>query len=251
MRTVNCAIIEDEPLGAKSLESLLKNNYPEIIVRGFAKTLEQAKDILSDTSIALYFVDIELLDGNVFEVLKDVELARGQYIVFTTAYEEFGAKAFNYPALHYLMKPISPNELAKAIGRYKEIAFNEAGKDEKGDLQNSIAALGKNKLVLPTQNGNSFIDINAIIRIQSSNKYSVVFTTDRKQHIVSKPLARFEEVLENKGFLRTHDSHIINVAHIAAYIKGKGGELVMVDDSHVPVSARRKDALSAILKNII
>ncbi len=251
MRNLNCAIIEDEPLGAKSLESLLKNNHPEFVVRGFAKTLDETRKILSDKSIALYFADIELLDGNIFEVLQETDLEKGKYIVFTTAYEEFGAKAFNYPALHYLMKPINPDELAKAINRYLEVAFNEVNKDGKSETQNSIAEFGKNKLVLPTQNGNSFIDINAIVRIQSSNKYSVVFTTDRKQHIVAKPLARFEEVLENRGFLRTHDSHIINVTHIAAYIKGKGGELVMMDDSHVPVSARRKDALAAILKNII
>lgn len=210
MRTINCAIIEDEPLGAKSLESLLANNHPEFTVTAFAKTVAQAEKLLSDKTISLYFTDIELLDGNIFEVLKNVELAKGKHIVFTTAYEEFGAKAFNYPAIHYLMKPINPDELAKAVNRYKELVFNEVNKDIKS-TQNSIPEFEKNKLVLPTQNGNSFIDINHIIRIQSSNKYSVVFTTDRRQHIVAKPLGRFEEVLENKGFLRTHDSHIVNV----------------------------------------
>ena len=251
MRNINCAIIEDEPLGAKSLEALLKNNHPEFKVSALAKTLAETRKILSRPDISLFFADIELLDGNIFEVLNEVELEKGKYIVFTTAYEEFGAKAFNYPALHYLMKPINPDELAKAVNRYMEVAFNEIAQEGKSEIQNSIAELGKNKLVLPTQNGNAFIDINAIVRIQSSNKYSVVFTNDRKQHIVAKPLARFEEVLETRGFLRTHDSHIVSIAHIAAYIKGKGGELVMVDDSHVPVSTRRKDALSAILKNIL
>jgi two-component system LytT family response regulator len=251
MRNIKCAVIEDEPLGAKSLESLLNNYHPDIAVAAFAKTLDEARKIFSDKTIALFFTDVELLDGNIFEVLKELSLEKGQYIVFTTAYEEFGAKAFNYPALHYLMKPINPDELAKAINRYKELAFNEINKDGKTETQSIVAQLGKNKLVLPTQNGNSFIDINTIVRIQSSNKYSIVFTTDRKQHIVAKPLARFEEALETKGFLRTHDSHIVNVEHITAYIKGKGGELVMADNSHVPVSARRKDGLSSILKNII
>ena len=251
MKNINCAIIEDEPLGAKSLESLLLNNHPEFTVTAFAKTLAQTRKVLSDKTISLYFADIELTDGNIFEILKDLELEKGQYIVFTTAYEEFGAKAFNYPALHYLMKPINPDELAKAIDRYKEVAFNKKHKENKSETSDSITEFGKNKLALPTQNGNSFIDIQSIVHIQSSNKYSVVFTTDRRQHIVAKPLARFEEVLESRGFLRTHDSHIVNVEHISAYIKGKGGELVMVDDSHVPVSARRKDALSAILKNLL
>ena len=251
MKTINCAVIEDEPLGAKGMESLFKSNHPNFIVTSFARTIEETKAVLSDKTISLFFADVELLDGNIFEVLKGLNLEKGQYIVFTTAYEEFGAKAFNYPALHYLLKPINPDELAKAVNRYMEVSGNSKNGSEKSESQYSIAELGANKLVLPTQNGTSFIDINTIIRIQSSNKYSVVFTTDKLQHIVSKPLTRFEEVLEHKGFLRAHDSHLVNVEHIKAYIKGKGGELVMVDASHVPVSARRKEALSAILKSII
>ena len=251
MRNINCAIIEDEPLGAKSLESLLQTNHPELTVVAFAKTLAETRKVFSDKTITLYFADVELLDGNIFEVMKELELEKGQYIIFTTAYEEYGAKAFNYPALHYLMKPINPDELAKAINRFREVALNEKITGSNIDEQQSIEHFGKNKLVLATQNGNSFIDINSIVRVQSSNKYTIVFTVDRKQHVTTKPLGRFEEVLENKGFLRTHDSHMVNLAHVTGYIKGKGGELVMADDSHVPVSARRKDALNAILKNII
>ncbi|MDB5284853.1 MAG: DNA-binding response regulator [Bacteroidota bacterium] len=251
MRTINCAIIEDEPLGAKSLSALLKSKHPEYEVVKFGKTLQEARDLFNDKAINLYFTDIELLDGNIFEVLRDTQLGKGKYIVFTTAYEEFGAKAFSYPALHYLMKPINPPELAKAITRYEEVAFNEGNSVEKDPKLESLQQFGQNKLVLPTQNGTSFIDINSIIHIQSSNKYSVVFTTDRKQHIVVKPLTRFEEVLADKGFIRVHDSHIVNIHHVVVYLKGKGGEIVMSDESHVPVAARRKDALSAILKNVL
>jgi len=251
MKNINCAIIEDEPLGALGLESLLINNHTGFIVKAFAKTMEETRKVLADKTISLFFADIELRDGSIFEALKEVTLEKGQYLIFTTAYEEFGAKAFNYPALHYLMKPINPDELAKAINRFIEVGLNLKDKASQHETQNTPAQLNTNKLILPTQNGNTFIDINSIIRIQSSNKYSVVFTTDRLQHIVSKPLARFEELLENKGFLRTHDSHLVNIEHIKAYIKGKGGELVMTDDSHVPVSARRKDSLSAILKNMV
>lgn len=251
MRTVNCAIIEDEPLGARSLEAMLKTSYPNFEVKRFARTLQEAKDAFGDKNISLYFTDIELLDGNIFEVLRDLNLEKSKYLVFTTAYEEFGAKAFSYPALHYLMKPVNPIELAKAIARYNEVTQNGAVADGKDEKQDTLSRFGQNKLVLPTQNGTSFIEINNIIRIQSSNKYSVVFTNDRKQHIVVKPLSRFEEVLEDKGFIRVHDSHVINIHHVVSYLKGKGGEIVMSDESHVPVAARRKDALSALLKNVL
>ena len=103
--TIRCAIIEDEPLGVKTLKILLKN-FPEVAVVRTGRSLKDAVEIFSDDSIDLFFSDIELLDGNVFEALSVASPQKGQYIVFTTAYEQFGAKAFNYPALHYLMKPI-------------------------------------------------------------------------------------------------------------------------------------------------
>ena len=78
MQIINCAIIEDEPLGAKSLEALLKANHQEIRVLKFAKTLDEAAQVFADKTITLYFTDIELLDGNIFEVLKDVQLSKAQ-----------------------------------------------------------------------------------------------------------------------------------------------------------------------------
>lgn len=246
MKTVYCAIIEDEPLGAKTLRSLLKKYQPQFEVERTGRNMAEAKDIFEDPDIELIFSDVELLDGNVFEVLKTLGQPLNKHIIFTTAYEEFGAKAFNYAALHYLLKPINPNELEKAITRYKDIV---QGKANSNDAIEEDFTIGK--LLLPTQNGMLFVQYDEVVRVQSSNKYSIVFTTDKKQHIVSKPLSRFEEVLIKKGFIRIHDSHIINLNHVKSYNKGKGGEIGMSDGSMVPISVRRKDALAGIFKDMI
>lgn len=246
MKTVYCAIIEDEPLGAKTLRSLLKKYQPQFEVERTGRNMAEAKDIFEDPDIDLIFSDVELLDGNVFEVLKTLGQPLNKHIIFTTAYEEFGAKAFNYAALHYLLKPINPNELEKAITRYKDIV---QGKANSNDAIEEDFTIGK--LLLPTQNGMLFVQYDEVVRVQSSNKYSIVFTTDKKQHIVSKPLSRFEEVLIKKGFIRIHDSHIINLNHVKSYNKGKGGEIGMSDGSMVPISVRRKDALAGIFKDMI
>jgi len=247
MKIVKCAIIEDEPLGAKTLKSLLKKYQSDFVVEKLGRNLKEAAEILNDEDIDLVFADVELLDGNIFEVLKEINFgSTTKQIIFTTAYEEFGAKAFNYPALHYLLKPINPDELDKAILRYKEVA--QLGKAVDTENANDFDI---GKMLLPTQNGMIFVDYDKVIRIQSSNKYSIVFTTDNKQLIVSKPLSRFEDVLTSKGFIRVHDSHMINSKHIRTYIKGKGGEIEMSDGVSIPISVRKKDALAAIFKNII
>jgi two-component system, LytTR family, response regulator len=246
MKMIKCAIIEDEPTGAKMLVSLLSSYEPQFTVIAFAKTMTEAEQIFKDKNIDLIFADIELSDGSIFEVLNRIELEPGKQIIFTTAYEEFGAKAFNYPALHYLLKPIHPEEFKKALNRYKTIALKETEIEPQEKVNTPQFEI--EKFTLPTQNGILFIEFDDVIRIQSSNKYSIVFTIDRKQHIVSKPLTKFEELLAKKGFIRVHDSHIINVHHLKEYLKGKGGQIVMSDDSHVPISIRRKEALSAFLK---
>ncbi len=246
MKTVYCAIIEDEPLGAKTLRALLKKYQPQFEVERTGRNMAEAKDIFEDPDIDLIFSDVELLDGNVFEVLKTLGQPLNKHIIFTTAYEEFGAKAFNYAALHYLLKPINPDELDKAITRYKDVV---QGKVNSNDAIEEDFTIGK--LLLPTQNGMLFVQYDEVVRVQSSNKYSIVFTTDKKQHIVSKPLSRFEEVLIKKGFIRIHDSHIINLNHVKSYNKGKGGEIGMSDGSMVPISVRRKDALAGIFKDMI
>jgi two-component system LytT family response regulator len=250
MKVVRCAIIEDEPLGAKTLESLLKKYKPQFEVIYFGQSLTQAREIMLNKDVDLVFADVELLDGNIFDVLKAIEVDNNKQIIFTTAYEEFGARAFNYPAIHYLLKPINPVELEKAILRYRNFVLSGTAQATEEKLSESP---GKEfeieKLSLPTQNGVIFIDYNDVIRVQSSNKYSIVFTIEGRQHIVPKPLSRFEEVLSKKGFVRVHDSHIVNVKHLKGYIKGKGGEIIMSDGAHVPVSVRRKDILGTIFKH--
>lgn len=249
MKTIKCAIIEDEPLGAMALESMLKKYQPQMVVTHFGQSLAQAREILTNKDVALVFADIELVDGNIFDVLNDLGIGEAKHIIFTTAYEEFGAKAFNYPAIHYLLKPINPIELEKAIRRYKTLVFGPNNKetDKAGDENEREFEL--EKLSLPTQNGMLFVDYDDVIRIQSSNKYSIVFTVEGKQHIVPKSLSRFEEVLSKKQFVRIHDSHIVNVHHLKGYLKGKGGEIIMSDGTHVPVSIRKKDALASIFKH--
>jgi two-component system LytT family response regulator len=249
MKTINCAIIEDEPLGAKTLESMLKKYQPQFIVTHFGQSQAQAREILTNKDVALVFADIELVDGNIFDVLEDLTVDETKHIIFTTAYEEFGARAFNYQAIHYLLKPINPVELEKAINRYKNLVLGINDKEADKQADEKERGFELEKLSLPTQNGMLFIEYDDVIRIQSSNKYSIVFTTEGKQHIVPKSLSRFEEVLSQKRFVRVHDSHMVNINHLKGYLKGKGGEIIMSDGTHVPVSVRKKDTLASIFKN--
>ena len=70
---------------------------------------------------------------------------------------------------------------------------------------------------------------------------------DGRKVMVSKPLKEFEELLEECMFFRVHKSNMVNLRQIKKYIKGKGGYIILSDDSHVDVSVRRKEALMEVL----
>ena len=114
-------------------------------------------------------------------------------------------------------------------------------------LQSNLASDSIERIVLPNQSGFEIIDANQIIRIAGNGNYSDIYLADGKKKTISKTLKFFEKLEENKNIIRVHKSHIVNTNYIAAYKKGRGGILVMSDDSEVEVSARLKATLLAVL----
>jgi len=103
------------------------------------------------------------------------------------------------------------------------------------------------KISLPTVNGYTFIEISDIIHCQADVNYTHVFTKKNEKITVSKS---FEELLLSHHFYRVHNSHIINLAYVKSYTKGKGGYVTMQDGSNIQVSTRRKeDFLKCFLAN--
>ena len=114
-------------------------------------------------------------------------------------------------------------------------------------LQSNLASDSIERIVLPNQSGFEIIDANQIIRIAGNGNYSDIYLADGKKKTISKTLKFFEKLEENKNIIRVHKSHIVNTNYISAYKKGRGGILVMSDDSEVEVSARLKATLLAVL----
>ena len=99
------------------------------------------------------------------------------------------------------------------------------------------------KIVLKTAESIHIINVEAIIRCDADVNYTTFFLTNGKRLLVSKPLKDYDDLLSNAGFFRTHQSHLINLDHMLRYDKNDGGYIVIDDNSSVPVSTRRKDAL--------
>ncbi len=99
---------------------------------------------------------------------------------------------------------------------------------------------GRRKINLPSIKGFRCFDLSSIVRCESEDNYTHVYFTDHKKVLVSRTLQEFEQQLSDAGFLRVHHKHLINTEHIVEYQKGKGGQLIMSDNSTIDVSVRRK-----------
>ena len=101
------------------------------------------------------------------------------------------------------------------------------------------------KLTLPVQYGLAFIELDQIIRLESDGNYTHVSLINDQTITVCKTLKDLEGPLCGLPFMRIHKSHIINIDYVKLYLKGKGGCLQMVDDTFIPISARKRQEFMA------
>jgi two-component system LytT family response regulator len=97
------------------------------------------------------------------------------------------------------------------------------------------------RIAVATMQGLEFLQVSDIVRLESSVNYTSIFLKDRQKIVVAKTLKEFEGLLTDLNFYRVHNSHLINLNYIKSYKKGKGGIIVMTDQSEIEVSTRRKD----------
>lgn len=236
-------IIADDEQTSRDLIERYVNKYCtnlEVISKAVdaIDAIAQIKELKPD----LVFLDVEMPFGNAFDVLEQTQEVDYQTI-FITAFSDYAIKALNYSAAYYILKPISIDELVSAVDKVQSMAKEDNFSELKRVLQSNLGSDSIERIVLPNQSGFEIIDANQIIRIAGSGNYSDIYLADGKKKTVSKTLKFFEKLEENKNIIRVHKSHIVNVNYIAAYKKGRGGVLIMSDDSEVEVSARLKTKL--------
>ena len=198
----------------------------------------------------LIFLDIEMPHLNGFELLNQLDKIDFN-VIFVTAYDEFALKAFKVSAVDYLLKPIDSDDLRAALGRASKLQDSSVIEDKLSQVFEWIRKHNSNfpSIALPTLEGLEFVDVDQIIRCESDSNYTNIFVNGGEKILVSKTLKDIEKLLQGHHFLRVHHSHVVNMAYVKRYIKGKSGNLVMKDGTSIPVSRSRKIELLNLLTN--
>ncbi|RZL16493.1 MAG: response regulator transcription factor [Pedobacter sp.] len=240
---INAIIIDDEQHCIDRLQNLISlycNDEVQIV--NTYTNVEDAIEGLKMESPDLIFLDIQINNRTGFELLEETK-NRSFNVVFTTAFEQYALKAFKFSAADYLLKPIDLDDLRETIGRLKD-------GQKKGNASENIEVLMQNmrqfqnqmkKITVPTVNGLVFIPVQDIFHCKSDINYTTLFLKDGKRLMVAKTLKEFEGLLSYYDFFRIHNSHLINLAYLKNYNKGKGGFVTLEDGTELEVSSRRKD----------
>lgn len=252
---ITALLIDDDSNLRTGMKGLLGMYAPDIHILGEADSVKTGINAIEHYQPNVIFLDIQLGDGTGFDILEQLAQKRGSinaHVVFITAHEQYAVKAFRFSALDYLLKPVDPEDLRKVTEKIKKVV---TGNDSFAHIDLLLENIRKKvdkfkRIALSTAEGIHLFEVSDIIRLESQDNYTKFYIKDNKPVLISKTLKEYEDLLSEQGFERIHQSHLINLAYLKSYIKKDGGYAVMVDNSHLPISQRKKERLQELLRTL-
>lgn len=241
---IKAVIVDDEQSSREAVSTILESNFQSIKILAQADSVKTGIEVIKKNKPELLFLDIDLPDGTSFDILRSIDYSKMK-VIFITAFHDYAIQAIKFSAFDYIMKPLKASELISTVNRVTEETL-EANYTDKFDaiFSNFNSAHPElKKIVLKTSDKIHVVNINDIIHCRADNTYTTFFLLNGKKIIVSKPIKKYEEMLSEHGFMRVHQSHLVNLNYIQHLNKQEGGILVMSDNSQIPVSNQQKQVL--------
>lgn len=238
-------IVEDEETSRDILKNYLKKYCPNVDVLGEAANVDEALVLIRNNDLDLVFLDVEMPYGNAFDLLDkvgDIDFET----VFVTAYNHYAIEALNAHASYYLMKPISIDELIKAVDYVTEIKTKEDALQDQVLVPKTNSVNGK--ITIPQQDGFEVLNTADILYCKADDNYTEIYLNTDKKKLVSKTLKYFQDALSDSSFARVHKSYLVNVNEVTKYVKGKGGSVILSNGKQIMVSASKKSELLSYFK---
>tara|TARA_R110002012_G_scaffold318227_1_gene536104 strand:- start:43088 stop:43822 length:735 start_codon:yes stop_codon:yes gene_type:complete len=243
MKTIKTVIVEDSRLARNEIKELLKQ-HPDVELVGEAENVDNGFELINATKPDLLLLDINMPEKDGFELLEMLDEV--PITVFTTAFDEYAIKSFEYNALDYLLKPINDKRFGQAIEKVKIKLDGTTG----SSATSSIEKLTNSSQIFIKDGEKCWlVKIGDILLFEIVGNYSRVYFQDQKP-MLYKSLNQVEEKLPEQNFFRVNRQQIINMDHIKNVVPWFNGKLklVMNNGEEVEVSRRQsyifKDKMS-------
>ena len=221
-------IVDDERLARAELRRLL-NPYKDINIVGEAVNVEDALAKITTLNPDLIFLDIQMPGKNGFELLEELDSV--PTVIFTTAYDEYALKAFEYNAMDYLLKPIEPKRLEDTIKK-----LIEKNKKEQIEADQTPVLTENDQVFVKDGDRCWFVKLSTVRLFESEGNYVRLYFEDYKP-LILRTLNYLDERLDSKAFFRANRKHIVNLKWIESIepwlnggllVKLKGGNKIEV-----------------------
>ncbi len=249
---IDAVIIDDEQNNIDNLQYLLTRHCPQIQVVGTARNAVAGQTLIQQQQPTLLFLDIQMPEKNGFELLQSLPGYQFE-VIFVTAFDQYGIQAVKFAAIDYLLKPINAEELKTAVNK---VAEKNRQKKQNLQIENLLQLLQhqqqkeEHRIALPTAKETRFARPQDITRCESTNNYTTFYFSSGEKLMVSKPIYEYEELLNSYGFIRCHQSHLVNKRYIKSWIKEDGNYLLLEDGTQIPVSRQKKDTIKEQLERL-
>jgi two-component system LytT family response regulator len=257
-------VADDEPAARRGVRLLLDRD-PSIEVVAEAATGREAAELLRRERPELAFLDVQMPGGDGFEALAAIEPAARPAVVFVTAYDEHALRAFEVNAVDYLLKPYDDARFAAAVERAKEeVRRRQADTvnarltqlldylQRSGPVPEPVAERSYDRILLKSSGEIFFLKAEEIDWIEAEGDY-MKFHVAGRTHLMRETMARLEERLDPRRFLRIHRSTIVNVDRLRKLSPSFGGEyaVVLQDGTKLKLSRGYHERIAALLKSAL
>ncbi len=239
---ITAIIVENENKHSKHLSELLLKYFPEIDILAISETVPDGVLKVKKLNPELLFLDVELQPYTGFDLLEQTPNLNYK-VIFTTSHNKYALRAFDFCALHYLIKPFGLTELKGAIDRFKQNIHDGQDNNQIDSLKKNLKQTEINKLeiFIPVKNGTHKLVLGDIICCATGGNGISFRLTNKEELTISKTLNWVEERLNDFHFFRVHDSYLVNLHHVKKVIHVReGAEVVLSDNKTVDVSKRKK-----------
>ncbi len=259
MNAIRAVIVDDEPLARRGIRQLLEP-HGDVEIAGEARNGREAVRLLEALQPDLVFLDVQMPELDGFAVLRRWRPERLPAVVFVTAHDAFAVRAFEAHALDYLVKPVHEARFEQALARARE----RMRSDEALALSQRLSALladgfdpgslamttASRPLAIGANGGGLIFEPAEIAWIEADDYYAAVHAGG-KRHLVRESLASLERRLDPMRFVRVHRRAIVNLAQIRGLQSGEDGGVLLRDGTVVPLSRRRREAVSAAIRRYV
>lgn len=235
-------IVDDEKDAVDFISSIICEYCPSLNVVARAYDVDEGVEKISEIKPDLVFLDVEMPHGTGFDLLSHFP-EKTFDVIFITAFNHYAIRAIKYSAVDYILKPVNITEFIEAVNK---VLFKK--EEKSGSSNENIKVLIENlkttqpsRLAIPTNDGMEYLNPREIIRIEADRSYSWFHVTGGRKILVSKHLKEFQDLLGDRYFFRSHNSHLINLRFVKKFIRKEGGYIEMADGSEIPVSRNKKD----------